>query len=143
MLIPERGDDISSYETEDIPEVSCGTAKPAELQGRVMLRRQENGHCWYLKDGKCSIHERAPYICKIFDCRTFFLTHTRNARRDRIKHNRASAEVFKEGRKRLDTLPLLVRENINPYDPSKLERPKQRGTITKAPTGPTPDSQKT
>jgi hypothetical protein len=38
--------------------------------GGLALKRKENGHCIYLIEDKgCSIHGRAPYNCRIFDCR--------------------------------------------------------------------------
>ena len=38
--------------------------------GGFALKRKVNGHCIYLVEGKgCSIHGRAPKVCKAFDCR--------------------------------------------------------------------------
>ena len=37
------------------------------------IKTQENGSCWYLKDGKCSIYEHRPAVCKRFDCRPLAL----------------------------------------------------------------------
>jgi len=41
------------------------------VDGRVqrILCRKPNGDCIYLIDGKCSIHGRAPKVCRDFDCR--------------------------------------------------------------------------
>ena len=41
------------------------------IDGRVqrILCRQPNGDCIYLQHGKCSIHGRAPKVCRDFDCR--------------------------------------------------------------------------
>ena len=32
--------------------------------------------CVYLGDAGCTIHERAPYVCRKFDCRVRFLQWT-------------------------------------------------------------------
>lgn len=40
----------------------------AELCGMNILAQNEDGSCIYLKDGKCSIHERRPQVCRNFFC---------------------------------------------------------------------------
>jgi Fe-S-cluster containining protein len=35
-----------------------------------MLAHKANGDCIYLEEKGCSIHGRAPYMCRTMDCRT-------------------------------------------------------------------------
>lgn len=94
MLFPEEGDDVASYEHEVI---TLGSDSVAVLK--------KNGRdCVYLKDGRCSIWERAPKICRVFDCRLWFLGKTRNERRQLVKSGRADKAIFEAGRQRLGTM---------------------------------------
>jgi len=35
----------------------------------AMLAKKKNGDCWYLtEDGRCSIYENRPQVCREFDC---------------------------------------------------------------------------
>jgi Fe-S-cluster containining protein len=94
FLVP--GDDPDQYETVIVNEVSQPPVRA--------LKRQPNGHCIYLGESGCTIHERAPKLCRAFDCRAFFKRHTRQQRRAILKENSAGREVFEAGRKRLHTL---------------------------------------
>jgi Fe-S-cluster containining protein len=72
----------------------------------VQLAHRANGDCVYLGDNGCTIHDRAPTVCRLFDCRTLFTGTTRNERRAAIKSGDTSKEVFAAGRERLHTLSL-------------------------------------
>lgn len=98
LLIPEAGDDVSAYQVEwvDIPK----------LGKRAMLANKPNGECVYLTESGCSIHDRAPRICRAFDCRRFFKLHTRAERREMVAKGQASVDVLAAGRERADTLRL-------------------------------------
>ena len=65
--------------------------------GRV-LNRKPNGDCIYLNEYGCSIHDRAPKVCREFDCRTLFLQSDRNGRRLAIKNGEIKRELFDKGR---------------------------------------------
>lgn len=56
-LHPEHGDDPSTYQTEI-------------RGGRIMLAKGPSGACVYLGDG-CTIYERRPVECRVFDCRAY------------------------------------------------------------------------
>ena len=43
-----------------------------------VLNRKPNGHCVYLGDEGCTIHDKAPEVCRRFDCRVFYL-HSQEA----------------------------------------------------------------
>lgn len=93
MLLPGR-DDVESYEHE-IVTLPVGT-------GPVL--KKVDGHCIYLADDRCSIHERAPTVCRVFDCRRWYLNHDRAARRRMARHGGVGAEIIDAGRARVDTL---------------------------------------
>lgn len=64
-VILAPSDDPSTYLT--VPaELDDGT--PA-----LMLDHKPNGDCIYLEDGGCSIHDRAPWACREFDCVKWWL----------------------------------------------------------------------
>jgi hypothetical protein len=52
------GDTLADYDT-------------VEKDGATLLRQTADGWCGYLKDGKCSIYARRPFVCRTYDCRTF------------------------------------------------------------------------
>lgn len=63
ILRPEDGDDLSLYQWEPI--------KSALYPGqtRAALKRDPiSGHCIYLRAHGCSIHQKAPAICRRYHC---------------------------------------------------------------------------
>jgi len=95
MLLPDEGDDVASYDHEIVTLPGVGT-------GAIL--KKTDGHCVYLIDGRCSIWERAPTICRVFDCRRWYLSKTRPERRRMVKAGFADQAVFDAGRDRLSTL---------------------------------------
>lgn len=95
-LIPEDGDIVESYEHEMhfVPTVG-------EI---AVLRRKKNGECVYLGRDGCTIHGRAPAVCKAFDCRMFYLSKSRAERQALRQGSQSSAAVFNAGKTRLKTL---------------------------------------
>jgi hypothetical protein len=69
----------------------------------AFLQCGETGECIYLGQDGCTIHDRAPAICRAFDCRDLFLSKTRAERLAMIKSGMVSNEVFSAGRKRYKT----------------------------------------
>ena len=64
-LLP--GDDPTQYQTE-----------PHEMiRGALMLAHRKNGECVYLGEWGCTIHDRAPLMCREFDCRNLHTAMTR------------------------------------------------------------------
>lgn len=96
VLLPEHGDILENYDYEYVasPDGSLATVK-----------KGPDGNCIYLGADGCTIHDRAPAICRVFDCRRFFLSKSRNERRSLVKSGMADAAVFEAGRRRLHTLP--------------------------------------
>jgi Fe-S-cluster containining protein len=64
-IILHPTDDPSQYLT--IP-TRQGDGEPA-----LMLRHKLNGECVYLGETGCTIHGRAPWACRMFDCRRWLL----------------------------------------------------------------------
>ncbi|MGA9116965.1 MAG: YkgJ family cysteine cluster protein [Bacteroidota bacterium] len=56
----EPGDPAGDYLTEPHPFIP----------GALMSAHKPNGECVYLAGGGCTIHDRAPSLCRIADCRT-------------------------------------------------------------------------
>jgi len=91
ILHEELGDDPETYKCH------------GELVGgRIIffLDRKFNGECVYLDEHGCTIHDRAPAVCKEFDCRLFFRATSRPERRRLIKEGLVTKAVFEAGRKR-------------------------------------------
>lgn len=100
ILYPEYGDDITSYHTEPAPADKVGSM----IYGadRYMLLHKDNMDCIYLGENGCTIWERAPAMCKEFDCRKTFRMFSRAERRQfrKVLDN----DVMRAGRERLHTL---------------------------------------
>jgi uncharacterized protein len=101
FLHPELGDDAGSYET--MPAVN-----PITGRAGLALKHKPDGGCIYLGEKGCTIHERAPAICREFDCRRFYLNllreTTRAERRRAVSQGIYSKAVLAAGKARLRTL---------------------------------------
>lgn len=74
------------------------------------LKKREDGACVYLGENGCTIHERAPLICRSFDCRIAFLSISGDrAERRRIMHDSKDL-VLAAGSARIGTLDAAGRE---------------------------------
>lgn len=98
VLHPEEGDDPASYETERIRHPLTG--EPA-----LMLKHKPNGECIYLGASGCTIHDRAPLICRKFDCRKMYLRFSRAERKRMIRAGLLDRDKLDAGRDRVHTLP--------------------------------------
>lgn len=97
VLHPENGDSPEEYDCEVV--VNPITRKPV-----FALRRNEKNECVYLGPDGCTIHDRAPTICREFDCRRFFLGFSRTERRMMVSKGIMTKVVFDAGRARVHTL---------------------------------------
>ncbi len=59
----EQEDRAEEYRTEPHPYIP----------GALMLAHKPNGECIYLEEHGCSIHDRAPSLCRAADCRAVAL----------------------------------------------------------------------
>jgi hypothetical protein len=66
-----------------------------------VLDHKPDGSCVYLTATGCSIHGRAPKLCRQFDCREMYRMHDRKERRRRVAVGLADPAVYKAGRERL------------------------------------------
>jgi len=96
MMTPirvDRGDDPAAYRT-----AVCHTPGKAPY---LILDRLPNGDCFYLGEHGCTIHDRAPYECRMYDCRRMFMQSDRAGRRLAVKRGEVDAGIFKRGRELL------------------------------------------
>ena len=63
MLFP--GDDPTEYLTQELLSPIDGTMQKFLIQ-------KPTGECIYLGESGCTIHDRAPQICRSFDCVRLF-----------------------------------------------------------------------
>jgi Fe-S-cluster containining protein len=68
----------------------------------MILNRKDNGECIYLGADGCTIHDRAPWVCRTFDCRELYKASDRVGRRIAIKRGDMTKEIFDRGRELLD-----------------------------------------
>ena len=125
VLFPEHGDDPASYEHDAL--------RSEQGEPILVLRHRDNGDCVYLGEHGCTIHGRAPSICRHFDCRRYFLSMPRNERRLIERHAHAKSEIFAEARKRLSTLSPAERQAAmakrTEYRPEVSDRKRLRDSL--------------
>ena len=102
FLHPEMGDRAGDYLTIDAKNPLTGRT------GRA-LAHQENGDCVYLDRSKgCTIHARAPAICREFDCRRFVRSMEKDLSRKEVRKairiGMFSKDVWRAGQTRAYTL---------------------------------------
>ena len=97
ILHPEKGDRVSDYQT--VPCRNPLTGKPGH-----MLDHKPNGECIYLGSSGCTIHGRAPLICREFDCRKMYLKFSRAERKRLVRDGLCDQSKFDAGRDRIGTL---------------------------------------
>jgi hypothetical protein len=99
ILQPDDGDVIASYQTRL-------AAHPREPRLVHVLLKKPNGDCIYLGDGGCTIHDRAPYVCKVYDCRKFLrlISNLPPVERRRVFADPLMKDRLAAGKKRLETL---------------------------------------
>lgn len=93
VLFPEHGDDPTQFDTRPMGN------------GMIALKEQANGDCIYLGADGCTIHERAPMMCRRFDCRDMVRGFgSRRERRAALADGRLSKEIHDAGMARMATL---------------------------------------
>lgn len=95
-LRPEMGDVAADYQTALWYRDGIGE------KAVLILDRLPNGDCFYLGPDGCTIHERAPYECRKFDCRQSFKNSDRAGRKIAAKRGIMSKAIFDRGRELLD-----------------------------------------
>lgn len=96
MIVLMEGERPEDYEVEEI------RTKTGEVFH--MVKKGPDGNCIYLGAEGCTIHDRAPALCKAFDCRLAYKIVPRRERRARLAMGIGDKAVMDAGRKRLHTL---------------------------------------
>lgn len=95
-----RNSVIPLHPTDDSTRYDCYLT---HFQGkdRLVLRQRENGDCVYLGENGCTIHDRAPLACRLFDCRRLYEQHDRAGRRRLVREGKVSRATFDRARELL------------------------------------------
>ena len=91
-LLPE--DYTNNYLTEIHPYLS----------GELMIAHKVNGECIYLKDSGCGIHDNAPVMCRIADCRSLVLKLNFDAAMELHRLGRINLKVWDQGNKLIEEM---------------------------------------
>jgi len=91
-LMPE--DDAAAYITEAHPYIP----------GELMLAHKPNGECVYVDDSGCSIHDRAPSLCRSADCRSLALKLDFDEARRLHLGGKLDLRVWDQGQKLLQAM---------------------------------------
>ena len=93
MLHPEYGDIPEQYQT--VPFRTPVTGK----MGLMVAKKPGSTDCIYLGETGCTIHGRAPAICREFDCGKFYASRTRPERRRMVSAGLITQGVLDQGRR--------------------------------------------
>lgn len=93
FLHPEMGDDPAQYETVEARHPFTGQ------MGHMVAKKPGSTDCIYLGEGGCTIHGRAPSICRVFDCGKLFASRTRAERRRDVSNGLITRAVIDQGRR--------------------------------------------
>jgi len=96
MLFPLY-DDLASYD-----HVILQTTKGAIP---VLRRKKPSGECVYLGEHGCTIHDRAPRMCREYDCRIVYakdMQRPRAERRRMLKEGSIDRALFERGRELIE-----------------------------------------
>lgn len=98
FLMP--GDDVGLYDEAEKFEVQ----NPISKEPVTFMMPFFDGHCGYLIDGKCSIYEKRPKMCRAFDCVGWVrLTLSRTTRTERRREMGKTIDpaIWKAGQERM------------------------------------------
>lgn len=93
-IILTAADDPSQY-------ITIPTKRGNQGKLQLMLAHKANGDCIYLDEGGCSIHDRAPQVCKSFDCRAWFRSFTESDRELLLSDDSYDRETARAAKARL------------------------------------------
>lgn len=93
-VVLESEDSPAQYKTEPHP------FKP----GALMIAHKPNGECIYLENGSCSIHDHAPSLCRLADCRSLAIRIDYDRARRLHATNRLDIRVWDQGHKLLESI---------------------------------------
>ena len=81
-------DNADGYLTESHPYIP----------NALMIAHKPNGDCIYLNDTGCSIHDRAPSLCRSADCRSLALKYDFDTAMQLHKMKRIDIRVWDKGK---------------------------------------------
>jgi hypothetical protein len=90
-----QGDAIRLTE-EDNPDEYLTEPHPY-IPGALMLAHKPNGDCIYLVESGCSIHDRAPSLCRSADCRSIAIKYDFNTAMQLHQMKRIDIRVWDKG----------------------------------------------
>jgi len=76
-----------------------------------MLANKPNGECIYLTENGCSIHDNAPSMCRVADCRSISLKYNFETARKLHAINKIDIRIWDQGRKLLDEITSQEKNN--------------------------------
>jgi hypothetical protein len=77
-----------------------------------MLAHKPNGECVYLKKNGCSIHDHAPFLCRLADCRSLALRFDFETARRLHAVKRLDIRVWDQGHRLLEKMTLQDSKEI-------------------------------
>ncbi len=89
-----KDDDPKEYLTEPHPYIP----------GALMLAHKPNGDCIYLEENGCSIHGRAPSLCRSADCRPLALKYDFTAAMQLHQLGRIDLRVWDKGNQLIEEM---------------------------------------
>ena len=89
IIMPDHGDDPALYQTFKLPMPG--------MEGSDFLQWKENGDCIHLTPEGCAVHDRAPFMCRIFDCRDQHAMYPKRQREMLVKKGMLKREVLRRG----------------------------------------------
>ncbi len=104
-----QGDAIRLTE-EDNPEDYLTEPHPF-IPNALMLTHKPNGDCIYLNDNGCSIHGRAPALCRTADCRSIALKYNFETAMQLHRLGRINIRVWDKGKELVEELKAQRRHN--------------------------------
>lgn len=93
MLHPECGDDVAAYKTVPFTNPLTGKA------GIMLAKKPLSTECYYLGSMGCTIHGKAPAICREFDCGAIFERQGEDPWKAAIRVGMVSPDVLVQGRR--------------------------------------------
>ena len=96
---PDHGDDPSLYRLA----VSVDRTAPNQ-HAMVTLDRKPDGSCYALRNGRCTIWDKRPRVCRNFDCRKMFVLHSKAERRELVAKGYFKRAVLDAGKAQVGTL---------------------------------------
>lgn len=86
-----------------------------------MIAHKANGECVYLGENGCTIHDRAPSLCRVVDCRTLAARVNFETARQMHLMGRLNLAVWDQGNKLLQE---ERRKAGNPRPPGRGNSPR-------------------